>query len=153
MFPRTRMSARTVRRPVVSRNAEIWCYPMSVRDMAVHLQEVFDSCYNSVRVRRANSPPPPPTMDGLEIERHNSVLHVSYTGNCNEHIHQMRSEVSMAMLMKIDTFRDAQPCCLVEFHYVSRENIACIIRAAVVSKIVTTPTVNAGIYAYQGRGQ
>jgi hypothetical protein len=59
----------------------------------------------------------------------------------------MRSEVSMTAIMKIDIFRDPQPCCLVEFYYVSRENIACTIRAAIVSKILTTPTVNAGIYA------
>ena len=63
----------------------------------------------------------------------------------------MRSEVSMAMIIRIDTFRDAQPCCLVAFYYVSSENIACIIRAAVVPKIVTMPAVNAGICAYLGR--
>jgi hypothetical protein len=58
----------------------------------------------------------------------------------------MGSDLSMAVIMKIDTFRDAQPCCLVEFHYVLRENIACIVREAVVSsKVATTPTVNAGI--------
>jgi len=57
----------------------------------------------------------------------------------------------MSVIIKIDNFRDAQPCCLVEFYYVSSENIACTMRAAVVPKIVTTPTVNAEIYAYQGR--
>jgi hypothetical protein len=68
-----------------------------------------------------------------------------------EQLHKMRSEVSMEVIMKIDTFRDAQPCCLVEFYYVSRENIVCTIMAAIVSKIFTTPTINAGNYAYQGR--
>jgi hypothetical protein len=61
----------------------------------------------------------------------------------------MRSEFSMAVTMKIDAFRVALPCCLVELCCVSRENIACTIRAVAVSKTVTTPTVNAGIYAYQ----
>jgi hypothetical protein len=94
---------------------------------------------------------PSPPRAGLEIERRGIVLHVSYTGNCNERLYQVRSEVSMVVIMKIDTFRDAQSCCLVEFYYVSRKDIACTIRAAVISTIVKTPTVNGGIYAYQGR--
>jgi len=57
----------------------------------------------------------------------------------------------VAVIIRIDTFRDEQPCCLVAFYYVSRENIACTIRAAVVPKIVTTPAANAGICAYLGR--